>query len=190
MTEISVPDLVLDWLLKVRLVVARCGEMDCARWWNTQGQLGPRGADVLRRGFPRTHQFAQARSVFAAAANRCAEIFDNQEAITLWRLDAALEEEFDLQWEVWLDSALTWRPFFEVIASIKGDDVVGELERLGLVDEAIVAEVRALSFDAGGRALPLPLTIDSQRSRIEMLALGFGRGEPGRLVVPYARGPA
>jgi hypothetical protein len=31
----------LDWLLRVRVVVARCGEMDAQRWWNTEGQLGP-----------------------------------------------------------------------------------------------------------------------------------------------------
>jgi hypothetical protein len=50
----------LDWLLRVRVVVARCGEMDALRWWNTAGQLGPYGAKVLGRGFPRTHYFAQA----------------------------------------------------------------------------------------------------------------------------------
>ena len=27
----------LDWLLRVRVVVARCGEMDAQRWWNTEG---------------------------------------------------------------------------------------------------------------------------------------------------------
>ena len=34
----------LERLLKLRLVVGRIGEMDRARWWNTQGQLGPYGA--------------------------------------------------------------------------------------------------------------------------------------------------
>ena len=62
----------LDRLLKLRLVVARFGEMDLAQWWNTKGQLGPTGAMALRRGFPRTFRFAAARSVFAVAAHRCA----------------------------------------------------------------------------------------------------------------------
>ena len=53
----------LGWLLRLRLIVARCGEMDAQCWWNTEGQLGPYGAKVLKRGFPRTHHFAQARSV-------------------------------------------------------------------------------------------------------------------------------
>jgi hypothetical protein len=38
--------------MKLRLVVARVGEMDLARWWNTQGQLGALGSSVLQRGFP------------------------------------------------------------------------------------------------------------------------------------------
>ena len=66
------PSIDLDRLLKLRLVIVRFGEMDLARWWNTKGQLGKLGAAALRRGFPRTHYFAQARSVFAVAAHRCA----------------------------------------------------------------------------------------------------------------------
>ena len=57
----------LDCLLKVRVVVARFGEMDGAKWWNTKGQLGRLGAAALRRGFPRTHRFAQARAVLSVA---------------------------------------------------------------------------------------------------------------------------
>lgn len=71
----TVPRIDLDRLLKLRLLVARFGEMDLAKWWNAKGQLGRLGAATLRRGFPRTHRFAQARSVFAVAAHRCAEVF-------------------------------------------------------------------------------------------------------------------
>ena len=95
----------LDRLLKLRVLVARFGEMDLAKWWNTKGQLGRLGAAALRRGFPRTHHFAQARSVFAVAAHRCAEVFDPPGCVTLWRLPEAIEEEFDARWEHWLDNA-------------------------------------------------------------------------------------
>jgi hypothetical protein len=44
----------LERLLKLRLVIARIGEMDRAQWWNTRGQLGPLGAMALSRGLPRT----------------------------------------------------------------------------------------------------------------------------------------
>ena len=40
----------LDRLLKLRLVVARDGEMDMAGWWNTNGMLGRYGAIALGRG--------------------------------------------------------------------------------------------------------------------------------------------
>jgi len=37
----------LDRLLKLRLVVARHGEMDRAGWWNTNGMLGRYGGIAL-----------------------------------------------------------------------------------------------------------------------------------------------
>ncbi|HSN97576.1 MAG TPA: BrxE family protein, partial [Candidatus Nanopelagicales bacterium] len=94
--------------------MARFGEMDIARWWNTKGQLGRSGALALRRGFPRTHHFAQARSVFAVAAHRCSELFDPPGCVTLWRLPESIEEELDARWEHWLDDAAAWAPFFHV----------------------------------------------------------------------------
>src|SRR5438132_8487848 len=98
----------LERLLKLRLVVARFGEMDVARWWNTSGQLGKLGAATLKRGFPRTHCFAQARSVFAVAAHRCDEVFSPPGCATLWRLPEHIEELFDARWEHWLDHAVDW----------------------------------------------------------------------------------
>jgi hypothetical protein len=111
-------DLDLEWLLKLRTAVARVGEMDVARWWNSTGQLGPQGASVLRRGFPRTHHFAQARSVFMVAAARCAQIFDPPGSVTLWRLTDPIEERLETVWEGWLDDAKSWRPFFDKVAAI------------------------------------------------------------------------
>jgi len=111
-------DLDLEWLLKVRTVVARIGEMDLARWWNSNGQLGPQGASVLRRGLPRTYHFAQARSVCMVAAARCAQIFDPPGSVTLWRLTDPLEERLETLWEGWLDDAKSWRQFFERVALV------------------------------------------------------------------------
>jgi hypothetical protein len=99
-----------DRLLKLRLIVARFGEMDLAKWWNTRGQLGRLGTAAIRRGFPRTHYFAQARSVCAVAAHRCREVFDPPESVTLWRLTETIEEEFEAKWEHWLDQASEWQP--------------------------------------------------------------------------------
>jgi len=82
----------LDRLFKLRLVVARHGEMDLAKWWNSNGMLGSRGAVVLERGFPRTHFFAQARAVFAIAQARCAKVYDPLGCMTLWHLPAELKD--------------------------------------------------------------------------------------------------
>ena len=95
----------MERLLKLRLAVARFGEMDGARWWNTNGQLGKLGAMALRRGFPRTHRFAQARAVFAVAGHRCREVFEPPQCVTLWDLPASIEEEFEGMWERWLEQA-------------------------------------------------------------------------------------
>jgi hypothetical protein len=176
----------LDRLLKLRVVVARFGEMDGARWWNTNGQLGKLGAAALRRGFPRTHHFAQARSVFSVATRRCAEVFP-AEGVTLFRLPEAIEEEFDARWELWLDNAAAWKEFFIRVEPAPGPDLVATLRALELVDDRDCEASGKLRRAAEGRAVPLPGAFSGQDADIALLALGFGRGEPGALAVPHAR---
>jgi len=177
----------LERLLKLRLVVARFGEMDLAKWWNTKGQLGRLGALALRRGFPRTHRFAQARSVFAVAAHRCAEVFDPPGCVTLWRLPEAVEEAFDARWEHWLDNAGAWTNFFEKLESLSGSDLAELLRAFELVEERDIDAYRKLRRSAEGRAVPLPGVFSGTDADVALLALGFARGEPSTLAVPYAR---
>ena len=174
-------------LFKLRLTVARVGEMDLAKWWNSNGQLGPQGASVLRRGLPRTHYFAQTRSVCMVAAARCAQIFDPPGSVTLWRLTDALEERLDVLWEGWLDDAGSWRPFFERVAGVKSTDVPGSLKEFGLVTDEEMAAGRSLKKSADGRSIQMPGLFDGGRQTVAMLALSFAAGSPGNLVVPYAR---
>ena len=105
----------LDRLLKLRMVVARYGEMDSARWWNTSGLLGTKGALLMSRGFPRTHIFAQAGVVLAVARNRCEEVFQHPGATTIWSLPAELEDQFDSRWGRWLEDIDHWREFFTAL---------------------------------------------------------------------------
>jgi hypothetical protein len=184
MTEASID---LDRLLKLRLVVARFGEMDLAKWWNTKGQLGRLGAAALRRGFPRTHRFAQARSVFAVAAHRCSEVFEPPGCVTLWRLPESVEEAFDTQWEHWLEHAGEWTPFFEKVESLSGTDLVEVLRAFELVEARDVEAYGRLKRSAEGRAVPLPGIFSGTDADVALLALGFARGEPSALAVPYAR---
>lgn len=177
----------LDRLLKLRILVARFGEMDLARWWNTKGQLGKLGASVLKRGFPRTHRFAQARSVFAVAAHRCAEVFNPPASVTLWRLPEIIEEEFDARWEHWLDCADEWASFFERTETLQGSDLAATVRAFELVDDDDLAAYARLRRSAEGRAVPLPNAFSGTDGDLTLLALGFARGEPSALAVPYAR---
>jgi hypothetical protein len=180
-------DLDLDRLLELRLVVARFGEMDLAKWWNTKGQLGRLGAAALRRGFPRTHRFAQARSVFAVAAHRCAEVFEPPGCVTLWRLPEALDEAFDARWEHWLDNAGEWTGFFEKLESLSGSDLAEILRAFDLVGSSDIEAFGKLRRSAKGRAVPLPGTFSGTDADVALLALGFARGAGSALAVPYAR---
>ena len=177
----------LEHLLKLRVVVARFGEMDRAGWWNTKGQLGPLGASVVRRGLPRTHYFAQARSVFAVAAHRCSEVFDPPGSVTLWRLPQEVEEELDARWEHWLDAAGDWAPFFERIAALEGSDLVADLRAFDLVGDADFATLANLKMSAEGRAVPIAPPFSGTDADVTLIALGFARGRVGALAVPYAR---
>lgn len=121
MTTDSPPRIDFDRVFKLRLVVARYGEMDAARWWNTgdaarqTALLGRAGAVLMSRGFPRTHRFAQARLVFEVARARCAEVFDPPGCVTLWNLSPAVEDQFDARWARWLEERDGWTEFFASI---------------------------------------------------------------------------
>jgi hypothetical protein len=183
----TTPTTDLETLLRLRVVVARYGEMDLAGWWNTKGQLGKLGAIALKRGFPRTHYFAQARSVFAVAAKRCEEIFEVPGTVTLWRLPDTIEEEFDARWEHWLDHAGEWSDFFERVQRIESGDLISVLKSFDLVQPPDLDRYARLRRSAEGRAVPLPGLFSGGPDDVTLLALGFARGEPGALAVPYAR---
>lgn len=176
-----------DRLMKLRLVVARFGEMDLARWWNTRGQLSRLGAAAIRRGFPRTHYFAQARSVFAVAAHRCQEIFDPPNSVTLWRLPEPIEEEFEARWEHWLDHPNEWHSFFQRLENLQEKDLALALRTFEAVTPNELEMSSRLRRSAEGRAVPLSAPFSSTDQDIALLALGFARGDPGSLAVPYAR---
>lgn len=163
------------------------GEMDRAGWWNTKGQLGPLGAMAVSRGLPRSHNFAQARSVFAVAAHRCAEIFDPPNSWTLWRLPRDIEEAFDARWEHWVDNAQDWAQTFEVIAQLEGTDLATALQAMDLVGASDLTNLAGLATSAEGRAVELPAPFTGNPPDLTLLALGFALGRPGALAVPYAR---
>ena len=190
--SMAIPHIDVERLLQLRLVVARHGEMDAARWWNTgdavrqTALLGGAGSVLMSRGFPRTHRFAQARLVFEVARVRCAEVFDPPGCITLWNLPPAIEDQFDARWARWLEDREAWTAFF---ASIEPppSDLLDALKKLGLASDGDLDAVSKLRRSAEGRAVPLPGVHAVSDALITQLAAGFSRGDPGKLAVPYAR---
>src|SRR5690554_4865651 len=114
----------LDLLLQLRLAVARVGETDLAKWWGTDGVLGPSGAFVYERIAPRTAPLARARVVFAAARTRCAELLPAPGALTLWALPAEVEEAFEDRWGHWLDESAVWHDTFRALEALAGADLL------------------------------------------------------------------
>lgn len=156
-----------DRLLKLRLVVARHREMDRAKWWNTNGVLSRKGRLLLGRGLPRTHRFAQARLVFTVARARCEELFDPPECMTLWKLPADLEDQFDARWQDWLEAREEWVPFLERLEEPGSDDLVEILWSFALVTDrdSDVEAASRLRRSAEGRAVPLTGTFEPTCAR-------------------------
>ncbi len=176
-----------DRLLKLRLVVARVGEMDLAKWWNTNGLLGRKGRILLSRGFPRTHYFAQARATFAVATARSHEVFDPPGCMTLWSLPAEIEDQFDDRWQGWLEKRDEWATFFSRLEAIQGGDLLEPLKDFELLEPEHLERVSRLRRSAEGRSVPLPGTHQPCDETFTLLAAGFARGKVGKPAIPYAR---
>jgi hypothetical protein len=177
----------LDRLLRLRLVIARYGEMDQAGWWNTTGMLGRQGGIVLERGLPRTHRFAQARAVFSVARSRCQELFDAPGSVTLWKLPAAVEDQFDEHWQAWLGDGDSWKPFFDGLATLEDTDLLSALRNRELLSDAQAETIQTLRRAAENRAVPLPGARAFDDDLIALLAGGFSKGEKSAPAVPYAQ---
>lgn len=177
----------LELVLKLRLAVARFGEMDGAGWWNTTGILGRSGRAALSRGFPNSHVFAQARVACAVAGARSSAVFSPQSCWTLWTLPADVEDALNRRWPQWCRDVDAWLPFFNDIAPRNTGDLLQHLRELSLVDDATVAASALLRRSAEGKAVALPGSGDATRSNLMLLAAGFAKGEKQRLAVPYLR---
>lgn len=175
-------------LVKMRILVARFGEMDGAGWWNTRGVLGRIGKAGLSRGFPATHYFAQARIVFAVAAARCKEVFSPPGCYTLWSLPPEVEETVDAHWQSWCRAPSDWEPFFAQVSDANAGNLLDSLIGFRLAENSLRAEVAALQISAQGKAVQLPRVGSPDSGALTLLAATFARGAKGNLIVPYMRG--
>ena len=174
----------LDHLLKLRLVVARYGEMDRAGWWNTR-VLGPQGKVVIERGFPRTQALARARLAFRVARARCSDVLTKPDAFSLWSLPAQLEDRFEERWFKWLEED-GWTAIIERLGEPEGS-LTEQLQTLDLIGQNHIEALNKL----GGPRTGEHMVAVSEKEEVDtdvlaLLAAGFAKGEQGRLVVPYA----
>lgn len=177
----------LDMVLKMRLVVARFGEMDLARWWDTKGMLAKTGRLAVSRGLPKTHRFAQARAVFAVARARCHEVYCPPDGVTLWDLPAEVESAFDERWPLWIENQPAWQPFFDALEAISGDDLVGAFAKVAPLPSATLDTAKRMKRAADQKAVPLGEVSVVTDDLVSQLAVGFSKGEPGRVAVPFAK---
>lgn len=130
-----------DRLLKLHLLVARFGERDAARRWNT----GDAGRETAVLGRARSlRRFPQGRIVFEVAPARRAEVFDHPSCITLCHLPTAIEDQFDARWARWLEDRATWTDYFAVIER-PPSEILGTLKKLSLANEQIGKRVSSIS---------------------------------------------
>jgi hypothetical protein len=172
-------------LFKLRLAIVRFGEMDCARWWNTQGVLGRYGALALGRGFPKTHRFAQAKIAFSVAAHRCNEVYSHPSAHTLWNLPPDIEDRFKDKWLLWLENSVEWTPFFQLLEDISGITLHDLLVKLDLLTIDQADRSKKMRPSSHGPCVEIPGGDVLDDESLSLLAAGFGLGEPGRPVIPY-----
>ena len=148
--------------------------------------LGRHGAVVLKRGFPATHYFAQARVVFALARSRCQELFNPPGSMTLWDLPAQVEDGFEDHWQTWLDEE-GWGPMFECLASLEVDNLLDAMTDFELLSHEQRDAVGKLRRSAEGRAVALPGTHAANDEVVTLLAAAFSLGQVGSPAIPYAR---
>lgn len=174
-------------ITKLRLVVARFGEMDRAKWWNTKGMLANLGELAVSRGFMKTHLFARARAVFAVAAHRCDEVFNVPDAYTLWKLPAEVEDQVEDAWSQWLENPDSWTKFLQTVNVQTGDDLLEILASLDLLPDQVAEQTKKLRRADDSRSVPLPKSTELDETSVALLAAAFSRGESEKLAVPFVQ---
>lgn len=177
----------VEEITKLRMAVARFGEMDRAKWWNTKGLLGNLGELAISRGFPKTHVFARARAVFAVAAARSDEVFNPPDSYTLWRLPVEIEDQLEDAWAGWLESPEPWKLFLEQVDQESRLDLLPMLAKLELVTDRVAERAKRLRRADDLRSVPIKTNGGAVLETIAILAAAHDCSEPGKLAVPFVR---
>lgn len=177
----------IENLYKLRLVIARIGEMDVSKWWNIKGLLGNLGEMAISRGFPKTQVFARSRAAFAVAASRSDEVFNPPDSFTLWRLPVEIEDQLENAWAKWLEDPEPWQNFLADVNQYSTEGVLPTLIKLHLVSPQIADRANKFRRADDFRSVPVKVDGESVQHHIELLAAAHACSELGKLSVPFIR---
>ncbi|QDV62030.1 BrxE family protein [Crateriforma conspicua] len=177
----------VEQIVKQRIVIARLGEMDRMKWWNTKGLLSNLGEMAISRGFPKTHVFARCRAVFAVASARCNEVFNPPESYTLWRLPAEIEDRIEDGWASWLENPAPWKEFLEEVDKASTGKPVSALTGMHLLGNGLAEQASKLRRADDLRSVPIKLSGESISDAVSLLAGAHESCEPQKLAVPFIR---
>ena len=180
-------DIDVKKIAALRMAVARYGEMDRAKWWNTKGLLSRVGELALSRGLPKSHVFARSRAAFVVASSRSDEVFNPPQSYTLWRLPAEIEDRFEDAWAGWLEAPNDWKELLEQINQGSGNELLSLLTSTELVSEQSANRGKALRRADDLRSVPIKLDGETGTDAIELLAAAHCCSEPGKLAIPFIR---
>ncbi|WP_425395414.1 BrxE family protein [Aeoliella sp.] len=172
---------------QLRIAIARFGEMDRRKWWNTKGLLSDVGELALSRGFSKTHVFARCRAAFAVAGVRSDEVFNPPASFTLWRLPVEIEDRIEDAWATWLEEPEPWKELVTRVDSHANSEPLIALQELGLVSAATCEKASKLRRADDLRSVPLKMAGESVEEAIELLAAAYSSSETGKLAVPFIR---
>ena len=164
------PDSFTKKIIALRMAVARQGEMDRSKWWNTKGLLSRVGELAVSRGFPKSHVFARCRAAFAVASSRSEEVFNPPDSYTLWRLPVEIEDQLEDAWAGWLESPDEWKDLLERIDSAGSNDLVSVLTSLELASEQSADRAKGLRRADDLKSVPIKLNGETVIQAIELLA--------------------
>lgn len=176
-----------EQVTKLRIVVARFGEMDRNKWWNTKGLLSSIGEMAISRGLPKTHVFARCRSAFAVASARSDEVFNPPNSFTLWRLPVEIEDKIEDEWATWIGNPEPWDKFIKEVDGQSKGAVADVIAQLGLASEVTLESLPTFKRASDFRSVPIKAGEASASGVVELLARAHISSEPGKLAVPFVR---
>lgn len=180
-------DIDVEQTAKLRMAIARLGEMDRNKWWNTKGMLSSIGEMAISRGFPKTHMFARCRAVFAVAAARSDEVFNPPDSFTLWRLPVEIEDRIEDAWAGWLEEPEPWKAFLAEVDEVSSKGAQAVLTGLGLLSSDVAEKASKLRRADDMRSVPIKVGSEAIGEAISLLAAAHNSSEPGKLAVPFIR---